>query len=98
MISVPSDGTAVRGRVKAAAAAMKLGENQCQQQGMHEQQQGKGGRVVATTAVAGVTVEETPTSFSPFSLVNCMLLSHFSFNDFIAVAFPDLTGDLDAQI
>ena len=45
-----------------------------------------------------VTVEETPTSFSPFSLVDCMLLSHFSFNDFIAVAFPDLAGDLDIQI
>ena len=45
-----------------------------------------------------VTVEKTPTSFSPFSLVDCMLLSHFSFNDFIAVAFPDLAGDLDAQI
>ena len=45
-----------------------------------------------------VTVEEVPTSFSPFSLVNCMLLSHFSFNDFVAVAFPDLAGDLDDQI
>ena len=45
-----------------------------------------------------VMVEEAPTSFSPFSLVDCMLLSHFSFNNFIAVAFPDLAGDLDAQI
>ena len=45
-----------------------------------------------------VTVEEAPTSFSPFSLVNCTLLSHFSFNDFITVAFLDLTRDLDAQI
>ena len=45
-----------------------------------------------------VTVEGTPTSFSPFSLVNCTLLSHFSFNDFVTVAFPDLAGDLDAQI
>ena len=45
-----------------------------------------------------VAVEEAPTSFSPFSLVNCMLLSHFSFNDFIVVAFPDLARDLDAQI
>ena len=45
-----------------------------------------------------VTVEEAPTSFSPFSLVDCMLFSHFSFNDFIAIAFPDLAGDLDAQI
>ena len=43
-------------------------------------------------------VEEAPTSFSPFSLVDCTLLSHFSFNDFIAIAFPDLAGDLDAQI
>ena len=45
-----------------------------------------------------VTVEEAPTSFSPFSLVDCMLLSHFSFNDFIAVAFLDLAGDLNNQI
>ena len=43
-------------------------------------------------------VEEAPTSFSPFSLVNCILLSHFSFNDFVAVAFPDLARDLDIQI
>ena len=45
-----------------------------------------------------VTVEEAPTSFSPFSLVDCTLLTHFSFNDFVAIAFPDLAGDLDAQI
>ena len=45
-----------------------------------------------------VMVEEAPTSFSPFSLVNCMLLSHFSFNDFVTVVFPDLAGDLDNQI
>ena len=45
-----------------------------------------------------VTVEDPPTSFSPFSSVNCTMLSHFSFNDFIAVAFPDLAGDLDIQI
>ena len=45
-----------------------------------------------------VTVEEAPTSFSPFSLVDCMLLSHFSFNDFVAIAFPDLARDLDIQI
>ena len=45
-----------------------------------------------------VIVEEAPTSFSPLSLVDCMLLSHFSFNDFIAVAFPDLARDLDIQI
>ena len=43
-------------------------------------------------------VEEAPISFSPFSSVDCMLLSHFSFNDFIAVAFLDLAGDLDVQI
>ena len=42
-----------------------------------------------------VTVDKIPTSFSPFSLVDCMLLSHFSFNDFITLAFPDLAGDLD---
>ena len=45
-----------------------------------------------------VTVEEAPTSFSPFSPVDCMLLSHFSFNNFVAIAFPDLAGDLDIQI
>ena len=48
--------------------------------------------------ISNVMIEEAPTSFSPFSLVDCMLLSHFSFNDFIAVAFPDLAGDLDIQI
>ena len=42
----------MRGRVKAAVA-MKPGEKQCQQQGMHKQQQGKDSRVVATTAAAG---------------------------------------------
>ena len=45
-----------------------------------------------------VTVEEAPTSFSPFSLVDCTLLSHFSFNNFVAVAFLDLARDLDIQI
>ena len=45
-----------------------------------------------------VTVEEAPTSFSPFSLVDCTLLSHFLFNDFVTVAFPDLAKDLDSQI
>ena len=45
-----------------------------------------------------VTVEGAPISSSPFSLVDCMLLSHFFFNDFITVAFPDLAGDLDTQI
>ena len=43
-------------------------------------------------------VEETPTLFSPFFLVDCTLLSHFSFNDFVIVAFLDLDGDLDIQI
>ena len=45
-----------------------------------------------------VTVEDPPTSFSPFSLVDCTMLSHFSFNNFVAIAFPDLAGDLDIQI
>ena len=45
-----------------------------------------------------VMVEEPPIPFSPFSLANCTMLSHFSFNDFVAVAFPDLAGDLDIQI
>ena len=43
-------------------------------------------------------IEEPPTSFSPFSLVDCTMLTYFSFNDFVAVAFPDLAGDLDIQI
>ena len=43
-------------------------------------------------------VENPPTPFSPFSLADCTMLSHFSFNDFIAIAFPDLAGDLDIQI
>ena len=45
-----------------------------------------------------VTVEGPPISFSPFSSADCTMLSHFSFNDFIAVAFPDLARDLDIQI
>ena len=45
-----------------------------------------------------VTVEEPPIPFSPFSLADCTMLNHFSFNDFIAIAFPDLAGDLDVQI
>ena len=45
-----------------------------------------------------VMIEEVPTSFSPFSLADCTLFSHFSFNDFVAVAFMDLAGDLDIQI
>ena len=45
-----------------------------------------------------VTVVETPTSFSPFPSTDCTLYSHFSFDDFIMIAFPDLTRDLDDQI
>ena len=45
-----------------------------------------------------VTVENPPIPFSPFSLTNCTMLSHFSFNDFVAIAFLDLAGDLDTQI
>ena len=45
-----------------------------------------------------VTVMEAPTSFSLFSPTDCTLYSHFSFNDFVMVAFPDLTGDLDDPI
>ena len=45
-----------------------------------------------------VTVMEAPTSFSPFSPTDCTLHSHFSFDDFIMIAFPDLTRDLDIQI
>ena len=43
-------------------------------------------------------VEGVPPSFSPFSLADCTLLSHFSINDFITIAFPDLAGDLDVLI
>ena len=45
-----------------------------------------------------VMVEDPPTSFSPFSLADCTMLSHFSFNNFVAIAFLDLAGDLDIQI
>ena len=45
-----------------------------------------------------VTVEDIPIPFSPFSLADCTMLSHFSFNDFVAIAFPDIAGDLDIQI
>ena len=48
--------------------------------------------------VQDVMVQEAPTSFSPFSLADCTLLSYFSFNDFVVIAFPDLAGDLDVQI
>ena len=43
-------------------------------------------------------VEEAPSSFSPFSLADCTLLSHFSFNDFITIALPDLAEDPEIQI
>ena len=45
-----------------------------------------------------VMVEGPPIPFSPFSLADCTMISHFLFNDFVAVAFPDLVGDLDTQI
>ena len=45
-----------------------------------------------------VTIEDPPIPFSPFSLADCTMLSHFSFNDFVAVAFLDLARDLDIQI
>ena len=48
--------------------------------------------------LASVTVEDPPIPFSPFSLADCTLLDHFSFNDFIVIAFPDIAGDLDIQI
>ena len=46
----------------------------------------------------GITVEGPPIPFSPFSLADCTLLNHFSFNDFVAIAFPDIARDLDIQI
>ena len=45
-----------------------------------------------------VMVEDPPISFSPFSSIDCTMLSHFPFNDFIALAFPDITRDLDFPI
>ena len=42
-----------------------------------------------------VMVEEPPIPFSPFSSADCTMFDHFSFNDFIAIAFPDIAGDLD---
>ena len=38
-----------------------------------------------------VMVMEAPTPFSLFSPTNCTLYSHFSFNDFVMIAFLDLT-------
>ena len=53
----------------------------------------------ATSVVkACVTVVETPTTFSPFPSTDCTLYSHFSFDDFVMIAFLDLTRDLDDQI
>ena len=37
-----------------------------------------------------VMAMEAPTPFSPFSPTNCTLYSHFSFDDFVMIAFPDL--------
>ena len=51
-----------------------------------------------TTMTITVVVEEAPISFSPFTLADCMLFSHFSFSDFIATAFLDLAEDLNIQI
>ena len=45
-----------------------------------------------------VMVVEDPFSFSPFPPTDCTLYSHFSFNNFVMIAFPDLTRDLDDQI
>ena len=45
-----------------------------------------------------VTVQEAPISFSLFSGMDCLLFSHFSFDDFILLAFLDLAKDLDVQI
>ena len=45
-----------------------------------------------------VMIEEPSYSFSPFSASDCTLFSHFSFDDFVAVAFLDLAGDLNVQI
>ena len=45
-----------------------------------------------------VTVEDVPIPFSPFSLADCTMLNHFSFEDFVAIAFPDIAGELNIQI
>ena len=50
-------------------------------------------------ATAIVVMVEVPlTSFFSFSLADCTMITHFSFNNFIAIAFPDLARDLDVQI
>ena len=54
--------------------------------------------VVVADSGIGVTVVEAPTSFSPFPSTDCTLYSHFSFDDFVTIAFPDLTRNLDNQI
>ena len=56
-----------------------------------------GGEIVCSRAIH-VMVMEAPTSFSLFSPTNCTLYSHFSFNNFVMIAFPDLTRDLDDLI
>ena len=43
-------------------------------------------------------VEDLPVPFSPFSLADCTMLDHFSFNDVVAIAFLDIARDLDIQI
>ena len=48
--------------------------------------------------VVCVMVGDPPISFSPFTLADCMLFFHFSFNTFIATTFLDLAEDLDIQI
>ena len=53
---------------------------------------------VLAMPTATVTIEEAPISFSPFPPTNCTLYSHFSFDDFVMIAFPDLTRDLDDLI
>ena len=45
-----------------------------------------------------VTIEDAPIPFSPFSAADCTMLNHFSFEDFVAIAFLDLARDLDIQI
>ena len=45
-----------------------------------------------------VTIEDPLAPFSPFSFADCTMLDHFSLNDFIAIAFPDIARDLDIQI
>ena len=59
---------------------------------------GQGISNLPVIVMVDVTIEDPPTSFSPFSTVDCTMLNHFSFNNFIAVAFPDLARDLDIQI